>query len=77
MLSPADLDNLDPEQLRTLMAQVSDKDRELVYRQTRIDQLAHEISLPKRYDCGQQRGMPSYVGNRESHEERPERSLGE
>jgi len=56
MISPADLDNLTPEQLRalaaTLMAQVTDKDRELVYRQTRIDQLTHEISVLKRYQFG-------------------------
>jgi len=56
MLSPTDLDNLNPDQLRalaaTLMAQVSDKDRELVYRQTRIDQLTHEISLLKRHQFG-------------------------
>ena len=56
MLSPADLNDLNPEQLRalaaTLMAQVSDKDRELVYRQTRIDQLTHEISVLKRYQFG-------------------------
>ncbi len=53
MLSPADLNDLNSDQLRalatTLMAQVSDKDRELVYRQTRIDQLTHEISLLKRH----------------------------
>jgi len=56
MISPADLNDLNPEQLRalaaTLMAQVSDKDRELVYRQTRIDQLTHEISVLKRYQFG-------------------------
>jgi transposase len=56
MLSPADLNDLTPEQLRaltaTLMAQVIEKDRELVYRQTRIDQLTHEISVLKRYQFG-------------------------
>jgi len=56
MISPADLDNLTPEQLRalaaTLIAQVTDKDRELVYRQSRIDQLTHEISVLKRYQFG-------------------------
>ena len=56
MISPADLNDLTPEQLRalaaTLMAQVTDKDRELLHRQTRIDQLTHEISILKRYQFG-------------------------
>lgn len=41
MNPPADLDALSPDELRTLaaqlMAQVGEKDRELRYRQTRID----------------------------------------
>ncbi|KVZ41017.1 hypothetical protein [Burkholderia ubonensis] len=45
MNPPADLDALSPDELRTLaaqlMAQVGEKDRELRYRQTRIDQLTH------------------------------------
>jgi transposase len=56
MLSPANLNDLNPDQLRTLaaalIAQVTDKDRELVYRQSRIDQLTHEISVLKRYQFG-------------------------
>jgi transposase len=46
----ANLDALSPDELRTLaaqlMAQVGEKDRELRYRQTRIDQLTHEIAVP-------------------------------
>ncbi|KXU92095.1 hypothetical protein CR51_31155 [Caballeronia megalochromosomata] len=66
MNSPADLDDLSPEQLRALAAQllaevhakgqeVTEKrrksmelERELHYRQTRIDQLTHEISVLRR-----------------------------
>lgn len=52
-----DLNDLSPEQLRTLaaelIAQVGEKDRELLcYRQTRIDQLTHEISILKRLKLG-------------------------
>jgi transposase len=53
---PADLDALSPDELRTLaaqlMAQVGEKDRELRYRQTRIDQLTHEIAALKRLQFG-------------------------
>jgi transposase len=56
MDSPADLDTLSPEQLRVLaaglIAQVSENKRELIYRQTRIDQLTHEISILKRWQIG-------------------------
>ncbi|KVO25105.1 IS66 family transposase [Burkholderia ubonensis] len=56
MNPPADLDALSPEELRTLaaqlMAQVGEKDRELRYRQTRIDQLTHEIATLKRLQFG-------------------------
>ncbi|MFJ1260720.1 IS66 family transposase, partial [Cupriavidus sp. CuC1] len=56
MNSPTDLNDLSPEQLRTLaaelIAQVGEKDRELRYRQTRIDQLTHEISILKRLKFG-------------------------
>lgn len=56
MNAPADLDALSPDQLRTLaaelLAQVSENKRELRYRQTRIDQLTHEISVLKRLQFG-------------------------
>ncbi|KVD52428.1 hypothetical protein WI87_26710 [Burkholderia ubonensis] len=56
MNPPADLDALSPDELRTLaaqlMAQVGEKDRELHYRQTRIDQLTHEIATLKRLQFG-------------------------
>ncbi|KVN45147.1 hypothetical protein WJ64_27090 [Burkholderia ubonensis] len=56
MNPPADLDALSPEELRTLaaqlMAQVGEKDRELRYRETRIDQLTHEIATLKRLQFG-------------------------
>ena len=53
---PADLDALGPEQLRALaaqlMTQVGEKERELHYRQTRIDQLTHELAVLKRLQFG-------------------------
>jgi transposase len=56
MNSPANLDALSPDELRTLaaqlMAEVSEKNRELSYRQTRIDQLTHEIAALKRLQYG-------------------------
>jgi len=56
MNAPADLDALSPDQLRTLaaelLAQVSENKRELRYRQSRIDQLTHEISVLKRLQFG-------------------------
>ena len=61
---PTDLDSLSAEQLRALAVQliaevqvkdreVSERDRELHYRQTRIDQLSHEIAILKRQQFGQ------------------------
>jgi transposase len=55
--SPLDsLDSLSPEELRTLAAEllvtVGKRDRELVFRQTRIDQLTHELALLKRFRFG-------------------------
>lgn len=61
---PADLDSLSLEQLRALAAQliaevqvkdrkVSERDRELHSRQTRVDQLSHEIAILKRQQFGQ------------------------
>lgn len=61
---PTDLDSLSPEQLRALAVQliaevqvkdreVSERDRELHFRQTRIDQLSHEIAILKRQQFGQ------------------------
>lgn len=58
-----DLTTLSPDQLRTLAAQlavqlahrereVGEKERELQYRQTRIDQLTHELSIIKRQQFG-------------------------
>ncbi|TCW78862.1 IS66 family transposase [Burkholderia sp. SRS-46] len=60
---PTDLDSLSPEQLRALAAQLivqvtekereaCEKERELQYRQTRIDQLTHELSVLKRLQFG-------------------------
>ena len=53
---PANLDALNPDELRTLaaqlMAEVGEKNRELRYRQTRIDQLTHEIATLKRLQFG-------------------------
>ncbi len=53
---PADLDTLSPDELRTLaarlMSQVGENERELHYRQTRIEQLAHEIAVLKRMQFG-------------------------
>ncbi|MDR5825958.1 IS66-like element ISBcen19 family transposase, partial [Caballeronia sp. LZ043] len=62
-MNPADLDALNPEQLRALAAQLiaevkekereaSERDRELHFRQTRIDQLTHEVSILKRQQFG-------------------------
>ncbi|MDR5776535.1 MULTISPECIES: IS66 family transposase [unclassified Caballeronia] len=56
MESPTDLDALNPDQLRALarqlMTQVDEKTRESHYRQTRIDQLTHELSVIKRLQFG-------------------------
>jgi transposase len=60
---PVDLATLSPDQLRILAAQlvvqladrereVGEKERELQYRQTRIDQLTHELSVIKRQQFG-------------------------
>ena len=53
---PANLDTLSPDELRTLaaqlMAQVGENERELRYRQTRIDQLTHEIATLRRLHFG-------------------------
>ncbi|KML38471.1 transposase [Burkholderia cepacia] len=56
MNRPANLDALSPDELRALaaqlMAQIGEKDRELHYRQTCIDQLTHEIAALKRLQFG-------------------------
>jgi Transposase C of IS166 homeodomain len=56
MNSPAELDALSPDELRTLaaqlMAQAGENARELRYRQTRIDQLTHEIAMLRRQHFG-------------------------
>lgn len=53
---PANLDAMSPDELRTLaaqlMAQVGETERELRYRQTRIDQLTHEIATLRRLHFG-------------------------
>ena len=50
------LDSLSPQQLRTLAAELivtaGKRDQELRFRQTRIDQLTHEIPLLKRFRYG-------------------------
>ncbi len=54
---PANLDAMSPDELRTLaaqlMAQVGENERELHYRQTRIDQLTHEIATLRRLHFGE------------------------
>uniref|UniRef100_UPI0037C50650 IS66 family transposase n=1 Tax=Pandoraea sputorum TaxID=93222 RepID=UPI0037C50650 len=56
MTSPTELDSLNLDALRALaarlMAQVGEKDRELHYRQTRIDQLTHEVAMLKHMQFG-------------------------
>ncbi|PTB16720.1 IS66 family transposase [Trinickia symbiotica] len=53
---PANLDAMSPDELRALaaqlMAQVGENERELRYRQTRIDQLTHEIATLRRLHFG-------------------------
>lgn len=53
---PANLDAMSPDELRPLaaqlMAQVGENERELRYRQTRIDQLTHEIATLRRLHFG-------------------------
>lgn len=53
---PANLDAMSPDELRTLaaqlMAQVGENERELRYRQTRIDQLTQEIATLRRLHFG-------------------------
>lgn len=62
-MNPADLDALNPEQLRALAVQLiaeakekereaNEQDREIRFRQTRIDQLTHEVSILKRQQFG-------------------------
>lgn len=54
---PTNLDALSPDELRTLaaqlMAQVGEKDRELRYRQAKIDQLTHEPGHPQALEVRQ------------------------
>ena len=56
MSLPANLDQLRAEQLRVLLVEqevrLADKDKELHWRQTRIDQLTHELALHKRWRFG-------------------------
>ncbi|TAH46758.1 MAG: IS66 family transposase [Betaproteobacteria bacterium] len=46
---PAHLDQLDPDALRQL---ILEQERELIWRQRKIDQLTHELALHKRYRFG-------------------------
>ena len=56
MSLPANLDQLRAEQLSVLLVEqevrLADKDKELHWRQTRIDQLTHELALHKRWRFG-------------------------
>jgi transposase len=56
MIALADLDTLNPEQLRLLAAElivtVGRRDSELLYRQTRIDLLTQELAMLKRFRYG-------------------------
>ena len=49
MVLPANLHELDADALRSLLIE---QDRELTRRQTKIDQLTHELSLHKRWRFG-------------------------
>jgi hypothetical protein len=40
---------------RDLIAQISNKDREILYRQAKIDQLTHEMAVLKRWKFGRSR----------------------
>ncbi|WP_165770118.1 hypothetical protein [Thauera propionica] len=46
---PADLDQLDADTLRRLLIE---QERELVWRQTKIERLTHELALHKRHRFG-------------------------
>jgi transposase len=56
MSLPANLDQLSAEQLRVLLVEqevrLTDKDKELHWRQCKIDQLTHELALHKRWRFG-------------------------
>ena len=56
MIEAKEFQELDEEALRvlarTLMAQLADKDRELLVRQTKIDRLTHEMAVLKRWRFG-------------------------
>jgi transposase len=56
MSLPANLNQLSADQLRVLLIEqemrLADKDKELHWRQTRIDQLTHELALHKRWRFG-------------------------
>lgn len=59
VVAPEFLASLNAEQLRELandlIAKIANKDRELVYRSTKIDQLTHEIAVLKRWKFGRSR----------------------
>ena len=66
VVAPESLTNLNAQELREmvteLMAQVGEnaktivsKDREILYRQTKIDQLTHEMAVLKRWKFGRSR----------------------
>ena len=63
---PDSLDQLSAQELRELLSglmtkvaqqdqQIASNDRELVYRQTKIDQLTHEMAVLKRHQFGRSR----------------------
>jgi transposase len=59
VVAPESLASLNEEQLRALagdlIAKIANKDREIVYRGTKIDQLTHEIAVLKRWKFGRSR----------------------
>jgi len=59
VIAPESLASLNAEQLRELasdlIAKIASKDRELVFRSTKINQLTHEIAVLKRWKFGRSR----------------------
>jgi hypothetical protein len=59
VVAPESLASLNEEQLRELagdlISKIANKDRELVYSSTKIDQLTHEIAVLKRWKFGRSR----------------------
>ena len=56
MVTAHTLENMDAQALRelafSLMTQITDQNRELLYRQTKIDQLAQELAINRQWRFG-------------------------